>query len=91
MEIIPMEPLMTIDQAAELLQVPASWIYKQTSAGGSFPFLKLGAKHLRFRRSEIERWLEESCHRGGNQAVKPSGTVPEGSSQAIQTKELKAA
>ncbi|HWH93609.1 MAG TPA: helix-turn-helix domain-containing protein [Baekduia sp.] len=34
-----------------------SWIYEACRTG-RFPFLRVG-KHLRFTRSELERWLTE--------------------------------
>lgn len=51
--------LMTVAEVSALLRVPASWIYARTSGNGEqLPFLKLG-RHLRFRRAEIEAWLEK--------------------------------
>lgn len=64
-EMISME-LMTVGEVCEMLRVPASWIYARTcesnSVGETIPHLKLG-KLLRFRRAEVEKWVERH-HRG---------------------------
>jgi excisionase family DNA binding protein len=50
--------LMTVGEVAGMLRVPLSWIYARTSGSGEqLPYLKVG-RHLRFRRSAIEAWLE---------------------------------
>ena len=48
--------LLTIDDVAAWLKVPRSWCYRAVAAR-SIPFLKLG-HHLRFRREEIQAWLD---------------------------------
>jgi excisionase family DNA binding protein len=52
--------LLTLKEAAEWLQVPASWIYQRTHAGASerIPFIKLG-RLLRFDRAELQHWLDD--------------------------------
>lgn len=54
--IFKMEKLMTIDQVAELLQVPTSWIYERTRSN-KIPHRKVGT-YLRFEAKEIHRWLD---------------------------------
>ena len=49
------EPLLRPEDAAELLSVRVSWIYEACRTG-RLPFLRVG-KHLRFTRSDLERWL----------------------------------
>ena len=51
------EPLLRPEDAAELLSVRVSWVYEACRTG-RLPFLRVG-KHLRFTRSELERWLTE--------------------------------
>jgi excisionase family DNA binding protein len=51
------EALLRPQDAAELLSVKVSWIYESCRAG-RLPFLRIG-KHLRFTRSDLERWLAE--------------------------------
>jgi excisionase family DNA binding protein len=51
------EPLLRPEDAAELLSVRVSWIYEACRTG-RLPFLRVG-KHLRFTRSDLERWLGE--------------------------------
>ena len=48
---------LTVQEAAELLRVPVSWLYERTRTN-SVPHVKLG-KYLRFDRDELYTWLEE--------------------------------
>ena len=48
---------LTVQEAAELLRVPVSWLYERTRTN-SVPHVKLG-KYLRFDRDELNAWLEE--------------------------------
>ena len=52
-------PLMTVEEVAELLSVPASWVYERTRRRSSdrIPGFRLG-KYWRFRQAEILEWLE---------------------------------
>jgi len=52
-----MEQLLTIEEVSRLLKVKKSTIYHWTSAG-FVPHTKVG-RFIRFRTSEIERWLQE--------------------------------
>jgi excisionase family DNA binding protein len=54
-----MNKLLTIDQLAELWQVPKSWIYERTRSN-SIPHQRLG-KYLRFNVDEVEAWAKSSC------------------------------
>lgn len=49
--------LLTANEVADLLGVPASWIYEQ-SRRGRIPTVTLG-RYRRYRRQTIEAWLEE--------------------------------
>ena len=55
---------MTADEVAELLGVPASWVYEQ-SRTGRIPTVTLG-RYRRYRREAIENWVEnlEQAARG---------------------------
>ncbi len=51
-------PLLTIDEVSEFLRVPVSSLYRWRSTGSDAPpAIRLG-RHLRFRRSDLEAWLE---------------------------------
>ncbi len=50
--------LLTIDELAEQLHVPKSWIYDKTRKS-LIPHFKVG-KFLRFDAEEIEVWLSEN-------------------------------
>jgi len=56
-----LEPILTIEQVAERLQLKPSTVYELTRRRNRHPLPVLRAgKFLRFRWSEIERWLDES-------------------------------
>lgn len=46
------------DQLAEMLGVPVRSVYHWMSEGGGPPSVKLG-RHRRFRRSDVEAWIDE--------------------------------
>lgn len=52
------EPLVTVAEVARLLGVPRSFVYEK-AAKGQIPCYRAG-RYLRFRVSEIERWLRTS-------------------------------
>ena len=49
--------LLTVQQAAALLQVKVSWIYARVEGVGDLPVIRLG-KYLRFRRGVLNRWID---------------------------------
>ena len=53
------ERLLTVHEVAELLRVPASWVYERTRRRGNerIPHVKMG-KYVRFRPAEVEAYLE---------------------------------
>lgn len=54
------DTLLTAEEVAALLQVTCSWVYAQTR-GHRIPHLRLG-RYVRYRRSALERWMEEMEH-----------------------------
>ncbi len=54
-----MNDFLTIDELAEKLRVPKSWIYGQTRRKGPdcIPCVRVG-KYLRFREQDVMAWLE---------------------------------
>jgi excisionase family DNA binding protein len=61
----------TVQEAAELLRVPVSWLYERTRTN-SVPHVKLG-KYLRFDRDEVATWIDEMRRDGrGSGATKRS-------------------
>ena len=62
------EKLLTIQQVAELLHVPVSWVYGRTRKRSieRLPGIRLG-KYWRFREEEIHAWVESQ--RGGHRAA----------------------
>ena len=55
--------LLTVKEVAEILRVPVSWVYERTRRRGfeMLPCLKVG-KYLRFRLSEVQKYLEKLRH-----------------------------
>jgi excisionase family DNA binding protein len=51
--------LLTVEDVAELLRVPVSWVYERTRLRGvdRLPGFRLG-KYWRFREAEVLTWLE---------------------------------
>jgi excisionase family DNA binding protein len=72
-----METLMTIEEVADLLRVPPSWIYGRTAPkctpAERLPHLKIG-RHLRFERSKVVEWMAAHERNGCDSSV----TQPEG-------------
>ncbi len=62
------EKLLTIQQVADLLHVPVSWVYGRTRKRSieRLPGIRLG-KYWRFREEEIHAWVESQ--RGGHRAT----------------------
>jgi len=52
--------LLTIEEIAELLKVPKTWIYQRTRerSSSTIPHFKVG-KYLRFSLSEVQAWLQD--------------------------------
>ena len=55
---------LSVEELAEALNVPKSWVYSRTreSGPGSIPKIKCG-KYLRFQFSEVVDWLKEMNQR----------------------------
>ena len=51
------EPLLTAAEAAAMLSVRRSWI-ADAARSGHIPCVRIG-KHVRFLRSDLERWVSE--------------------------------
>jgi excisionase family DNA binding protein len=62
------QELLTIQQVADLLHVPVSWVYGRTRKRSieRLPGIRLG-KYWRFREEEIHAWVESQ--RGGHRAA----------------------
>lgn len=57
-----MEKLLTIQQVSDLLQVSRSLVYKWVHYD-FVPYVKIG-NVVRFKESELSRWLKNKEHRG---------------------------
>jgi excisionase family DNA binding protein len=53
------EALLTVDEVAEILKVPVSWVYERTRRRGAdrIPGFRLG-KYWRFREADLLAWID---------------------------------
>jgi len=61
--------LLTVEQVAELLHVPPSWVYERTRrrAEDRLPRFRLG-KYWRFREADVLAWIERQRDSGSANA-----------------------
>jgi excisionase family DNA binding protein len=50
------EDILDVQGLCDYLKVSTKWVYEQTHLR-TIPFLKLGNKQLRFKKSQIDAWL----------------------------------
>ncbi len=55
------QKFLTVEELAEVLDVPKSWIYERTRHN-AIPHFKIG-KYVRFDMEEVTKWLEAESHR----------------------------
>ena len=55
---------LTVDDLARLLQVPKATIYRWRTTGDGPPGYSIG-RYVRFRRAQVEAWLEERADEPG--------------------------
>ncbi|RKX56743.1 MAG: hypothetical protein DRP29_09250 [Thermodesulfobacteriota bacterium] len=54
--------LLTVEELAECLKVPKSWVYERTRIKNGIPYVKVG-KYVRFNLLEVLSWLKEQSQR----------------------------
>lgn len=59
-ELLMDSDLMTVDELSQLLKVKKSWIYR-CSHEGRLPVVRISSRCIRFKRSEIDRWLRKKA------------------------------
>ncbi len=57
------DELLTIQQLAELLQVPVATIYRWRHRGEGPRGIRVSGRHVRYRRADVETFLEERADR----------------------------
>lgn len=55
------KPLMTANEAAQLLRVPRSTLYELVRSRG-LPHVRIGDRGLRFTRLDLETWVSEHTY-----------------------------
>lgn len=59
--------ILTVDEAAELLKIPRSSVYK-LSQQGKIPAQKVG-RHWRFHRATLLKWIAGELNRNVNSSI----------------------
>jgi excisionase family DNA binding protein len=62
--------LLTADEAAEILNVPTSWV-RDASRRGELPCIRLG-RYVRFDRDDLLAWIERQKQGGGSRKHRPT-------------------
>jgi len=57
------DELMTVKQLAAFLQVPVSTVYAWRHTGEGPRGIRVSGRHVRYRRSDVEEFLEEHADR----------------------------
>ena len=59
LEVTAPRALLTVEEVAEILRVPASWVYERTRrrSADRIPGFRLG-KYWRFREADVLTWIE---------------------------------
>ncbi|MGH8936075.1 MAG: helix-turn-helix domain-containing protein [Acidimicrobiia bacterium] len=57
------DPLLTVRELADYLGVPVATIYAWRYRGEGPPGFRVG-RHLRFRRIDVERWIDHQLQAG---------------------------
>lgn len=71
--------VMTIDQVANYLQLHKQVVYRHVK-NGNIPVSRIGAT-IRFKKSVIDAWLEESARRSYKKAAERESTAAEGAEE----------
>ena len=62
--------LLTVDDVCAWFQVTRDWVYDEVEAG-RLPYIRLGRKHLRFRRLELTDYLTAATRRSSPRPPAP--------------------
>jgi excisionase family DNA binding protein len=62
-EMKPLDRLLSAQEVAEYLNVPISTLYSWRYHGNGPPGLRVG-KHLRYRRADIQAWVQDQIKDG---------------------------
>lgn len=73
------DTFLTTDEVLEYLQVNLRTVYRLIKAG-RLPAVRVG-RQWRFRKSDIDLWLDSQRVRGRRQPASPAGAPPEGSAR----------
>jgi len=68
----PVEDLLSPETLARRLDVPVGTLYRWSYVGSGPQPIKIG-RHIRYRESEVDRWLDEQAKVDHRQHLKPAG------------------
>ena len=61
----PVDELLTVDEVCAWFKVSKDWVYDEVEAG-RLPHVRLGRRHLRFRRSDLDWYIGANSVRPPN-------------------------
>jgi excisionase family DNA binding protein len=66
MESFPVKPFLSVDDLSGMLDLPRSFVYEHCRKGTKDPIpgAYMFGKHLRFKREDVERWIEKHRKNG---------------------------
>jgi len=65
------DELLTVEELCDWFKVTKDWVYDEAEAG-RLPYVRLGRRHLRFRRTDLEEYITTSTQqRTGRHAALP--------------------
>lgn len=68
------DELLTVDDVCAWFKVTRDWVYDEVEAG-RLPYIRLGRKHLRFRRHELTNYLSAAARRPSPRPRVPTPTL----------------
>ena len=58
-----MPTLLNTKQAAQLIGMSASFLEKDRWAGAKIPFIKMGSRSVRYRKTDIDAYIEDQVRK----------------------------
>ena len=59
--------LLNTKQAAEYLSVSAAFLERDRWAGARIPFIKLGSRSIRYRQTDLEKYIDQQVRHSTSQ------------------------
>jgi hypothetical protein len=65
------DPLLTDNEFAGVIQRPPWWVKKQRNRGWGPAYIRIG-RSIRYRREDVEKWLESQLEGGSEPRLHPN-------------------